>query len=327
MLNSMMRQIAILLILFTLSSHCYTQTCCTGGTPLLGSYIFSSFEKNDIILNSTFSYNSNKDLISGSDKLDQSFIRRTVSSFIVQTDYGVSNSLLLSVVTPFLYQNETIIQQGNSNKNINNGIGDMSLWARYQIVNHKIELNGAVGLKFPTGNTKERTESGILLPFSMQSGSGSYDIVANIQSTLNLTKNKNMTFSNQLAVKLNGRGKSFQAHPNYRFGNQFQLMSVYSYQYIIGTVISNAYVGTIYQFREKDAFNGGFENENTGGHWLNLAIGQDSSLTPRLKIGVNFITPLYRNLKGLQLSTTWQGSIIASFKLSKKDDTINLNSI
>ncbi|SNT38310.1 hypothetical protein SAMN05421640_3674 [Ekhidna lutea] len=304
-----------------------SQTCCTGGTPLLGSYVFSSGTAQNWSIHGTFNHNSNNDLVSGEKELEDSFIKRRVSVAITQLDYGLSDNLIISLVAPYLFQEETVSRQSNNTRYTNNGLGDISFWGRYQLLGSNYDLAAAIGLKLPTGSTNTDDGNGLILPQSMQSGSGSVDIGINLQSTFYLRADRKYTISNQLAIKYNTQGRNFEAHPNYRFGTQYQALSAFSYQYIVSTFVSNLFLGGVYQYREMDEFDGGFTNENTGGHWVNLMAGQTSAVNQKLDIGLNFILPVYRNLNGLQLSTTWQGSIIVSYKLLRRDDSSTFDSL
>jgi hypothetical protein len=72
-------------------------------------------------------------------------------------------------------------------------------------------------------------------------------------------------------------------------------------------------LGVNYQFRTRDRFDGGFENYNTGGQWLNAVIGGSLALNPEVLISVNTMLPVLRSVNGLQLTTTWMGNIGLSY--------------
>lgn len=320
-----MTKYALILLCVFSWGYSFGQTCCTGGTPLLGSYVFSALKSGDMALHSTLNHNSNKDLISGKDELDESFIRRDVSAIILQADYAISDFFLISVVFPYLIQKETITTQSGKNKFKNNGLSDASIWGHYHVEKPFYEIGVAVGVKFPSGSTNSESNNGILLPFSMQLGSGSFDFGSNMQAVFFPSENRKLSLISQYALKINTTGNRFDAHHNYKFGNQYQALQSISYQYIVGTFVSYPYVGFVYQYREMDQFDGGFSNENTGGHWVNLVAGQSTSVTPNIKVGVNFLLPIYRNLNGLQLSTTWQGSISIGYIIQRRDEIFDTN--
>lgn len=318
----MKRGAYILLVgLLTSSLSSYSQTCCTGGTPLLGAYTLSSASKGEMEVHLTYNYNDNGDIISGDRKIDESFLKRDVGTLLIQFDYGISKSITVSAVVPYLFQKEVITQVNDFSFN-NSGVGDISLWGQYRKSFTYLDLNVAAGFKVPTGSTNE-SFNGIPIPLSMQLGSGSVDFGTNVQTVFYLGKGKKWSFVNQLAIKINSKGKSFEAHSNYRFGNQFQLLGAVAYNSVAGPLLLNSFVGAIYQRREQDRFDGDFANENTGGNWVNLTVGQNVTLSPRTNLRINALFPVYRDLNGLQLSTTWQGSIGISYLIRKKNEVFD----
>lgn len=299
------------------------QTCCTGGTQLLGTYIPDMVNKGELKGHLTFNYNRIGDIILEDKKLDESFLKRDVISNILQLDYGVGKSLSLSVLIPYLHQKETITS-GNGFVYTSSGIGDISVWVHIHKTFNDLNMNLSAGIKAPTGSTEESTD-GVLVPLSMQLGSGSYDFGLNHRASYYLDRMKKFSLENQIAVKLNSAGKEFTAHPNYKFGNQFQLMSALTYRNVLKKMLLNSFIGFMYQYREKDLFESGFKNENTGGHWYHFIIGQTITLSPKMNISLNTLFPFYRNLNGLQLSTTWQGSISISYIIHQKDEALDSN--
>ncbi len=306
-------------IFIVLGIQAFGQTCCTGGTPLLGSFITPSIGDNDTKVSLTYAHNNNHDLVSGTDEIEDSFLERNVNSLLMQVDYGLSDRVSFSMVLPYLFQNETIEQSNSSQTFTNNGISDVSIWLNYnkRFLSHELSVAG--GIKVPTGSTNS-TSNNVPLPLSLQTGSGSWDGGFNLQSIWYPFASRKVSFQNQLGLKINTQGKRFEAHPNYRFGNLMQILSSVGYNYTLGTMIANSLIGGVYQLRAQDQFNGGFENENTGGDWLNLFVGQSFSLSEGFTISLNGQMPVYRKLDGLQLTTTYQGSIVVSYKIGSNNE-------
>lgn len=285
------------------------QTCCTGGVPILDAYTTPSVGKNDIGLHFSYNFNHNNDLLSNQTVIDNSHISRTISSFLVQADYGLTDNLSLAITLPFLIQEEKIDQGNSSQKYTNNGIGDIALWLSYKKSFSLLKLNGSISIKAPTGSTNKTAANDIPLPISLQTGSGSWDMVLLLQSSWYLGSERKFSIENQLSSRLNTAGKNFDAHPNYKFGSQIQTFGGLAYHFLLGTLLTDFYTGASYQFRNNDTFDGGFENTNTGGHWVNLNLGANMYITPDLFFAVSGGFPIYRSINGLQLSTTWQSQI------------------
>lgn len=296
------------------------QTCCTGGVPLLGAYaIPKATQENEIGFHAIYNYNHNSDLVSGSDLLGDSHIQRNVNSILTQIDYSPIDKFSISIAIPYLWQEEsTDIPSGNGSQK-NHGIGDISLWLAFHNNTEKFSFSGALGFKAPVGDTGAKDkQTGISLPLSLQNGSGSWDIGINIISSLFLGTTKKFSLENQLSARINTPGKSFEAHKNYQFGHRVQLVSALSYHFLLHTLLTDLFVGVIYQNQQKDKFNGGFANENTGGNWMNITLGGNFFVTPELYFSMSTLFPVYRSLNGLQLSTTWQGAIGINYLISIK---------
>ena len=312
-------RISGLLVMVFVVAKVSAQTCCTGGTPLLGSFVTPSLDSRGIKVSFTYSHNNNHDLFSGSDEIEDSFLQRKVNSTLLQIDYGLFDNISISLIAPYLFQNETISQSGNSQTFTNNGLSDISFWINYNKVFPSLDISIAGGVKLPTGSTNT-TSNNIPLPLSLQTGSGSWDGGINLQSIWYPFASKKWSFQNQLGLKINTKGKSFEAHPNYRFGNLAQILGAVSYNYTIGTLVTNTFLGGVFQNRAQDEFNGGFENENTGGDWINVFIGQSLSLSEGFDISLNGQIPIYRSLEGLQLTTSYQASLVLSYTIPSRDE-------
>ena len=282
------------------------QTCCSGGVPYLGALRVPLTAKSDWTVSTSYIYNRNDDLVAGTDLVNQTNIFRNVQTFLLQTDYGISDRWSASVLLPFLAQNETIESIAGINEYHNSGVGDISAWMGYHGETGLLTFSFNAGLKFPTGNTsKKDDETKITLPFSFQTGSGSYDVAFLALGALPIDAGRKYVWTNQLSLKVNTPGQRFEAHPNYRFGHQFQYNMAFSRRFIAGAKLFDISGGFNWQYQTKDVFDGGLINPNTGGFWWNAFLGGELMFSPKAGMGVNGFFPLLRNLGGLQLTTGW----------------------
>lgn len=303
------------IICTALISDMYGQTCCTGGVPMLGGFVTPETSQNEWGIHLTYSYNYNNDLISNNEVIEDSFISRTVSTTLFQVDYALTNKWSISLVLPYIWQTESVRSALQTINYPNRGMGDLAIWGQRRWQKEMIRISVAMGIKAPTGSTNQRDSStDVLLPFSMQNGSGSWDFGFNLQSSWYLDKSRKFSLEQRLSGKVNTKGKTFEAHSNYRFGHQMQLLTGLSYHFLLHTLITDLYAGVVYQLRTKDAFNGNFANENTGGHWVNVMLGSNIYISPKLHIGLSGMLPVYRKIHGLQLNTTWQFSTSLNYK-------------
>lgn len=296
----------ITFILLALASVCHGQTCCTGGVPVLDAFTFSDLSKGQFGAHLFYSYNYNNDLFFDDEPIDNSHISRKVSSVLLQMDYALSDQFVLSLSIPYLWQKEIVDLSLNNVEYVNRGIGDISVWLTYSKKINSLNLNSAISLKTPTGSTNKEGDINLAFPISMQTGTGSYDLAFIVQSSWYFGKQRKFSLENQMALRLNSKGNKFKAHPNYKFGNQYLIYAGMGYHLLLFNLVTDLFLGASYQYRDQDEFDGGFQNTNTGGHWVNSSIGMNVFITPEFFFSLNATAPLYRNLNGLQLSTTSQ---------------------
>ena len=294
-----------------ISAYSLAQTCCTGGVPHLAGLRIPQTGEKEVGVSLSYIYNRNGDLIFNNSSIESSTNYRVVNSVLNQWDYGISKKISVSFILPYIFQNEVINFNDNSQRYDNKGVGDVSIWGSYKVdLSDKLFFTASLGLKFPTGATDRRDEiSHIPLPFSFQSGTGSYDFGYFSFFKYSFDAQKLYNVVGQVAVKINTRGNKFEAHPNYLFGHSAQLSLLFNRPFVISSSILDINIGTNYQYRTKDQFDGGFYNENTGGQWVNAVAGFSLALNPKLLVSLNGFVPVYRSINGLQLSTTWMGNL------------------
>lgn len=153
----------------------------------------------------------------------------------------------------------------------------------YQKVKHNLFVGG--GLKLPTGNYTNKTESGDLNP-NLQLGSGSLDLVANAMYTVRYDK---IGLNTNLTYKYNTVNKN-----DFRFGNKFGagtvLFSVLKVKEM--AIMPNAGFST--EITSKDQ---SYDEELTesGGHANFLTLGTELYFK-RLSAGATLQKPVTQNL-------------------------------
>ena len=315
-----MRGLSLLLFVFLVASMGYSQTCCTGGVPHLTGLRLPMTASGEVGLNMTYVYNKNADLIVNNEEVESSNIFRNVNTLLLQGDYGLSDRFALSVLIPYIFQKENISLDQETQSYVNNGIGDVSVWGTYQVdLSRQVFFTTSLGVKFPTGATGKRDEvSDIPLPFSFQNGSGSIDFGSVSFLKLSLDRQKLYNLITQLSFRINTHGNRFDAHKNYLFGHSIQTSLIFNRPFIISSSILDLNIGINYQFRSQDVFDGGFQNNNTGGHWINAVLGANVAFNPKFNLTFNTFLPIARDVNGLQLTTTWMANIGIGYVFSKK---------
>ncbi len=216
---------------------------------------------------------------------------------------------------------EHVTRGGRKFTTRSDGIGDFKLTALVSLwknETHHVHLNA--GVSFPTGevDVSDRTPLGVVrLPYPMQLGSGTYDILPG------------MTYNGQLdafswGAQATGVVRTGRNEEGYAFGNRYQVTSWVARKWL-------PWLSTSFRLAYDD--------------WGNVR-GRDDLLNPRLiptadpdlragrrlnaLLGINFIvtrgflkgnrfaveagTPVWQNLRGPQLETDW--NITAGWQLA-----------
>lgn len=304
----------VLLILFV--GVAYGQACCSAGTPFIGSIEMSNPGSKWLNINLMYNHNLLEDLYEGKTKVNEDLRERISRSFLLQLDYGLTSRISTSVMFSFIRQERTITESdGNKNSVETSGIGDILVLLKYNLLQfdlfNKWELTAGAGVKFPVGNS-ELKSNGILLPADLQPGSGSYDFLLNLYGSKRYIFEMPFHSYFSLSYKINGENNRFGEGQNYRFGNEF--ISTVGVIYETGNVVSVALEGK-YRHTARDEFLN--QNlENTGGDWLYIKPGINISVTGDLLVKLASELPVYRNLDGIQLTTTYLFSTQVQYALS-----------
>lgn len=307
----------ILIISFVfINKIIFAQTCCTGGVPYLGALKLPIVQKHEFGVNLSYNFNQNNLLVLDNEVINNSQNYRQIQTAILQTDFGISDHVSISLILPFLFQVEQI-ETENYNRSIqNNGFGDISIGSNYKGKFGRHNLNLGLGLKIPTGKTDSRDpETDVIFPVSFQNGTGSWDILFNVYDDFSLSNRNIFFWVNQLSGKINSKGEQFSAHPGYKFGHTFQYLTALSVRWVMGYSLADSFIGFSYQYISQDQFEGGFTNNNTGGNWIYTNIGYNHQLNPKLNFGLSGSVPIYRSVNGLQLTTAWRANATISYIL------------
>jgi len=180
----------------------------------------------------------------------------------------------------------------------NAGLGDSTLWARYQILSQKkkdpVFLWAGMGLNIPTGETDAKT-NGTVDPMTMQAGDGSWDPIIDMGITKKIG-----------GLKLNAYASytfSTEGDNDYRWGDtfQFDISSVYCLNHWVALDLElNNF------WKEENELNG-TGIPVTGGFQMFLTPGVHL-MWPGKKhhLGLGVPITVYRDLNGPQLSEDYR---------------------
>jgi len=183
--------ILVLIFLISINNNIFAQCCAGGsGSPIAGGASQGVLSENQLEINSNFQYINTKKFYSG-DSLTNNFLDLFTSSYsYTRLAYGLSKNLTMSVETGYWFNKEQI-GLNKIDTLTSNGIGDLILFPRYDIVNKlkdgkKTEITLGLGIKMPLGSYNDSTsmiepfsgeEYYITKPMVLQASSGSHDLI------------------------------------------------------------------------------------------------------------------------------------------------------
>lgn len=243
------------------------------------------------------------------------YITQRVHAFSAQ--YAVSDRTSLRVTVPYLRQSteHTSSISGFSDFELwSKGFGDVALSITQQFAKSPTsQLSLSAGLQLPVGTINQtgdtpRMGPGTLerLPYTMQLGSGTLDLTASVQYSVQ--KNNFVFASNNNVVIRTGRNDN-----NYRLGNSFSsaLTGLYTQEkrFQPGVKLSYRTIDTITGEDETLKVPRRFpypasitDGQNYGGEIVTTSAVLRSCVTKdcRLSLDVDYTVPLYQSLNGIQ---------------------------
>jgi hypothetical protein len=248
-------------------------------------------------------FNNIGDLYAFDTKIDNSNISRKTNTLLLQTNYGLTDRLSVSLLVPYINKSEQVNLRGKTKKVSSNTIGDLSMLLQYALIRKRELLNVVVGggIKLPTAPTQidDPETQTILLP-SLQPGTGSYDFLFLSQFQFSIPSRKSLGLTQAFTYQLTGTSSNFATFNSYKFGNEFRMYSTVSDQFVLFNKIFTPSVTLIWSNRQSDTFDG-FEDANTGGNWWYISPGVTFQLTANVGFLGQADFPIYRKVIGFQI--------------------------
>lgn len=240
--------------------------------------------------------------------------------------YGISNRLTVMAMVPYQTNYmEMRMKMGDivhEHSMKTEGVGDIKVIALYAIFKDETSqciVNG--GINLPTGANNLKGSSldmmypSARLPYSMQLGSGSYDVLPGISY---IVKKEKLAFSSQFNSTVRLKNNLL----GYRLGNEYNLNSWLAYSWL--PFISNSIrVDCIHveSIKKGDpSLNIHAEPSsnflNYGGNYINTYLGtvmqfEKKSLN-KFRLSFEYGIPIYQNVNGIQMNNKPSYSINAS---------------
>jgi len=236
----------------------------------------------------------------------------TQASFFA--DYGVSEKFTASLLVPYVKKDQ---KTNRFNNRVAEGVGDISVFGRYEIVSPQVTLKPTayikgpmialgLGLKFPTGSINE-PDKNARLPPAFQTGSGAYDIIP--------TASYFQDFSDySLFGSTFARIPLEENHRGYKFGNEYELNIGGQYPLPVYRKLSLMLsFSLLHAEHDRDSegivpprLRDGKKVLNTGGQFIDIVPGLRWQATRKLSAQLRVAMPIYEDWNGRRQTNVGQ---------------------
>ncbi|MBO1255370.1 hypothetical protein J3L16_06695 [Alteromonas sp. 5E99-2] len=240
---------------------------------------------------------------------------------ILRVGYNISNNFQIAISIPYIIQETDHISsvEGYSEFLIRSeGLGDTVISTSYHLSSSDIyswRISG--GLSFPTGSIDEvgdtpRAPGDQQLPYTMQLGSGTFDIP--------LSMGIETKGDHSLSINLSAMIRTGRNDRNYRLGNNYDIRSRYNYRannaLSVFTGVAISYSEAIHGQDDELIVAGDFPYPASitnpalfGGKKISVSAGMNWKASNSLNLAGDFSRPVYQNLNGPQIRELWRAGI------------------
>lgn len=268
-----------------------------------GNLGMASLPKGSLQINLAYDLNVLKTLKQGTTTLEDDSRERLTHSVLLEAGYSFSERVSMDILLPWVRQERTINAiTGSSNNTYTQGAGDLTLLLKRRFFSNLL-IGG--GMKLPTGPSNERNQQGIPLNADLQPGSGAMDKILYLNYQNSFQKRPTATLYLTSIFRLTGTKEDYLGSSTYEFGNEFQLMSGISDQFLLGNLILSPSLRLRYRYALRDEFNGN-EFSSSGGDFIFIQPGATWEIFPNFSYFINLEIPVYARVNESQLSPTWR---------------------
>ncbi|MEO1626504.1 MAG: hypothetical protein AAFV25_15220 [Bacteroidota bacterium] len=307
---SLFRLITLLILGLLPMAFVQGQGCCSGGSPISGNLNIGAANSRSFSLNLTYDYNHLADLVSGSKELDDKLRRRINHSVLLRVKYAFSDRLSLIALFNLIRQEERVRSTSPNAEDTfrkAEGVGDIITVLQYQLwraQGHTLILAG--GLKWPTGRTTiADEETGIVLNPDLQPGTGSYDFTASLYYGMEHWLFNGNRLNATFTYRISSEAERFNGLQTYQFGDELFVDIGISFPVVLAKQLLYPEFSFRYRY-QTEALNDRAGAPNTGGHWLYATPGFRWAFNNRWSAFAFSEIPIYRNLVGVQLTTSYR---------------------
>ena len=278
----------------------------------------SQVSENNFRMSLTWQYAEFDNFREGGDDIpNKGGNRAVIQDLTLFLDYGITERFTASVLLPYVNKDQFTNKFG---ERVAQGIGDVSLFGRYELVAQKTpnmipgkmisppdnsssppSVAVGLGIKFPTGSIDEPGDAVPDLPPPFQSGSGAYDLIPTInyfQSFESVSLFGNAFV--RVPLEANEKG--------YKFGKEYELHFGVEYPLQSWTDKVDLTLSLDYLHAEHDSdprgvignpnLHNGDEIVNTGGTFVDLTPGITVRPTPQMALQFRVLIPIHEDWNG-----------------------------
>ncbi|MFM7023049.1 MAG: hypothetical protein ACKOXB_08725 [Flavobacteriales bacterium] len=311
--------------------QCESQCCCNKEVALpAGVMLGHVHPKGEWMLSYRYMSMSMSGLLSGNHSYSSAEVFNTylmapesmqMNMNMLMAMYGVNNRLTLMAMLHYNYghmhmqmfaEGSNHVHDGaaspaSSHEMTYSGLGDTKLYAIYALLNrarHKVMLNA--GISLPAGRINA-VANGDILPYSMQNGSGTFDLLPGI-TYLYFHKKYVAALQSNANIRLgyNNRGYSWGNEVTNNAWFAYRWQKVLSSSLRLEHVASAVMIGrdaALYKYNEPAS-----DAANYGGQRFSLFVGTawqpSSGKFKNWQAVAEFGVPVYQYVKGIQMSNT-----------------------
>ncbi len=238
--------------------------------------------------------------------------KMTMQMHMLGVMYAPSDKLTLMAMANVLNKDmDATTKMGMDFNTATSGFGDLKISGLYQLLNkNRQQVHAQVGVSIPTGSIDEKDETPmsnalkVILPYSMQLGSGTVDGIFALNY---LAQNEFLSFGTQVKSTI----RFGENDRNYRVGNNYTLNTWMGYKATSWLSMSARLEGNITEkISGKDASLNSMmapaaNTKNSGSKLITTGIGVNTYIPTgsfkNLRFGLEYAFPVYQDVNGIQL--------------------------
>lgn len=313
--------IIFLSVLFSLNSSILAQGCCTAGSSTFGGLERGVNNYGNLNIGLGYLRNGLNSTFNGTEEIDDPLNRTaSVSSFNYEFEYGLAERVSLLISGAYVIKNrETTVRSNETNETEvisfeGKGISDIIILGKYAIITPDVTSQMGLalggGVKLPVGSYTEEVD-GTRLAIDLQPGTGSTDVL--------LWGNYFMGFlPSPFSISANALYRYAGSNlDGYKFGDE--IIFALGGEYHITDYLTFSISGRA-RFANEDFWGGRFL-PSTGGTYYDIIPALIYS--ERIySLKVFYQGPLYRNVEGIQLTTTNLIGVELLFNFNLMEDNL-----